>query len=327
MASTRRKTLPPDAPLVDRFKFATSAAAAGLWAAAISGTVHGLLELPVVVPIEASITQHQLNTKGFFWNLRDLARQRKLYFSLNTTAVGLVPKCCIHYAFINFWTTLLTKSGSLRSCSWEEQSAVGVATGASEVVFLTPFNYVKFRMQRPEYGYRSMFDCLGRTIREKGVSAFWNGTSAIFFRNSICMFGMLGMQKPVGNALPAMEGHAHIKTFLTGVLCGVIGAFLSYPFEMLRAARQHDVPFFEEMLRKGPRRLFAGFLPGAFRLTFHSAALGFVIPQMDRFVDSFEQVRSLRKRVVGEPYVPPERKVALPESGPALPESGARPAA
>uniref|UniRef100_A0A0G4HEE9 Mitochondrial carrier protein n=1 Tax=Chromera velia CCMP2878 TaxID=1169474 RepID=A0A0G4HEE9_9ALVE len=283
--------------LAGKIQFAAHKALSGVWAATISGTLHGLVELPFVVPIEASITQQQLNNKGFFWNFRDLANQKKLYFSLNTTAVGLIPKCVLHYAWMNFWTTMVCKSGSLRQSTFREQALVGLMTGGSEVVFLTPFNYVKFRMQRPEYGYTSMWNCITRTIAEKGPWAFWNGTQAIFFRNSICMFGMLGLQQPVKNALPEKWNNT-LRTFTGGVLCGVIGAFMSYPFEMLRAARQHDVSFKEEMLSKGFKRMFAGFAPGAFRLTFHSAVLGFIIPEMDRFAKSLDKTGAMIGRAL-----------------------------
>eukprot|EP00993_Chasmostoma_nieuportense_P002171 NODE_2992_length_1050_cov_147.080173_g2852_i0.p1 GENE.NODE_2992_length_1050_cov_147.080173_g2852_i0~~NODE_2992_length_1050_cov_147.080173_g2852_i0.p1 ORF type:complete len:319 (+),score=43.08 NODE_2992_length_1050_cov_147.080173_g2852_i0:59-958(+) len=256
---------------------ALAAASRLAWAAVLGGTLHGLIELPVVVPIEASITQTQLNGQGFIHNFKHLFKTRALYRSLNTTAVGLIPKCWIHYAWLNFYIQLFVPSGNLRQASKKESILCGVATGGSEVLFLTPFNFVKFRMQRPEWGYKSMFDCIVRVRKEEGIFAFWKGTHAVFWRNSICMMGMVGGYNTVEQALPT---NMYFKAVCAGAITGIIGSFFSYPFEMLRAARQHNVPFYEEMLSKGPKRMLAGYLPGAARIVMHSAALGVIIPRM-----------------------------------------------
>jgi hypothetical protein len=251
-------------------------ASANAWAAVLGGTIHGLIELPIVVPIEASITQTQINAKSFLWNFKELAKNRQLYRSLGTTAVGLIPKCWIHYAWLNFYIALLVPSGNLRQATKVESALCGLATGGSEVIFLTPINFVKFRMQRPEWGYKNMLDCLVRVYKEEGPLAYWKGTGAVFCRNSICMFGMVGFYNTVEAALPTMP----FKAVAAGALCGVIGSFLSYPFEMLRAAKQHNISFWDEMYAKGYKRLLAGYVPGAARIVMHSAALGVLIPKM-----------------------------------------------
>jgi len=247
------------------------------WAAVIGGTVHGLMELPVVVPIEASITQTQLNAKSFVWNFTDLFRKRALYRSLPTTAVGLIPKCWIHYAWLNFYIQLLVPSGDLKKATKKESAICGMSTGASEVVFLTPFNFVKFRMQRPEWQYKGMVDCIVRVYKEEGLLAYWKGTHAVFWRNSICMLGMVGFYNTVEGLLPP---GISFRALCAGSLCGIIGSFMSYPFEMLRAARQHNVSFYDEMFMQGWRRMLAGYVPGAIRIVMHSAALGIIIPRM-----------------------------------------------
>lgn len=264
---------------------ALKSAAGTAWAAVIGGTVHGLMELPVVVPIEASITQTQLNAKGFIYNFTDLFKQRALYRSLPTTAVGLIPKCWIHYAWLNFYIQLLVPSGDLRKADKRQSALCGVATGASEVIFLTPFNFVKFRMQRPEWQYKGMIDCITRVYKEEGVLAYWKGTHAVFWRNSICMLGMVGFYNTVEHCLPA---GTPFRALCTGSLCGVIGSFMSYPFEMLRAARQHNVSFYDEMYSQGFRRMLAGYVPGAIRIVMHSAALGIIIPRMKAMAGGME---------------------------------------
>eukprot|EP00996_Jenningsia_fusiforme_P001153 NODE_2053_length_1310_cov_328.849326_g1867_i0.p1 GENE.NODE_2053_length_1310_cov_328.849326_g1867_i0~~NODE_2053_length_1310_cov_328.849326_g1867_i0.p1 ORF type:complete len:300 (-),score=62.07 NODE_2053_length_1310_cov_328.849326_g1867_i0:327-1226(-) len=263
------------------------------WAAVIGGTLHGLMELPLVVPIEASITQTQINAKSFMWNFGDLFKRRMLYRSLFTTACGLIPKCWIHYAWLNFYIQLLIPSGDLRKASKKQSAMCGILTGASEVVFLTPFNFVKFRMQRPEWQYKSMFDCVARVYREEGPLAYWKGTHAVFWRNSICMLGMVGFYNTVEQSLPA---DMPFKALAAGSLCGIAGSFMSYPFEMLRAARQHNLSFREEMWGKGWRRMLAGYVPGACRIVLHSAALGILIPRMKEMSEGVGWFKSVGKQ-------------------------------
>ena len=85
---------------------------------------------------------------------------------------------------------------------------------------------------RPEWGYKGMVDCCVRVAKEEGFLAFRKGTHAVFWRNSVCLLGMVGFYNTVNNCLPA---GTPFKALATGSLCGVIGSFMSYPFEMLRS--------------------------------------------------------------------------------------------
>lgn len=46
-------------------------------------------------------------------------------------------------------------------------------------------------MQRPEWGYTGMLNAVATIHRDEGIFAFWKGIEAVFFRNSICMLGMV----------------------------------------------------------------------------------------------------------------------------------------
>lgn len=43
-----------------------------------------------------------------------------------TTAVGLIPKCWIHYAWLNFYIALLVPSGNLKQATKQQSALVGV---------------------------------------------------------------------------------------------------------------------------------------------------------------------------------------------------------
>jgi len=61
--------------------------------------------------------------------------------------------------------------------------------GFTATCFGSPFDVVKTRMMRG--GYSSVFDCVGRTVREEGFGGFYNGFTANFMRIglwNICMF-------------------------------------------------------------------------------------------------------------------------------------------
>ena len=61
---------------------------------------------------------------------------------------------------------------------------------------------------------------------------------------------------------------------------------VSYPFEMMRAARTHNISFMDEIVRKGPHRILAGWAPGAVRLVVTSAIMGSIIPHLKAFSNS-----------------------------------------
>ena len=61
----------------------------------------------------------------------------------------------------------------------------------------SPINFVKFRMQRPEWGYTGMMNAIVTINRDEGPLAFWKGVEAVFMRNTICMLGMVYGYKEV----------------------------------------------------------------------------------------------------------------------------------
>ena len=121
---------------------------ANVLSSAIGGMVHACVEQPVTTPIEASITQMQINGKGFFYNFRQLANLgvvNGLYRAFPAAMIGAAPKAVVHYGFLNYWINFHVSDGDIRSATKFESAMIGFSTGASEVLFTTPLNFVKFR--------------------------------------------------------------------------------------------------------------------------------------------------------------------------------------
>lgn len=67
---------------------------------AIGGIVHACIEQPITTPVEASITQMQINGKGFFANFKELYSRgiwNGLYRAFPTAMAGAAPKAVVHY--------------------------------------------------------------------------------------------------------------------------------------------------------------------------------------------------------------------------------------
>jgi len=247
---------------------------AAVWA----GMLHASIETPIVIPIEASITQTQINGQNFFSNFKTLFQEGAMYRSLPMAWAAAGPKAAVHYSWLTLYLNAFVPSGSMRDATLSESVKVGLATGMSEVGFITPLNMVKFRMQRPEWGYTGTLDAIQTIARTEGVAAFWKGTLPSFCRNSVCMAGMLGGYRGVEDQLPEWVGSR--RHLLAGMIGGLSGSLMSYPFEMWRAAQMHNRSFKDEMLSKGPKRLLAGWAPGATRLVITSGVMGELLPRM-----------------------------------------------
>ena len=254
-------------------------------ASAIGGSLHAVIEQPIATPIEASITQTQVNGRGFLVNFNDLFHQGALYRALPTALVGAVPKAVVHYSILNIFINTFAPNGDMKNCDSKTATLIGMATGATEVFLTNPLNFVKFRMQRPEWGYTGMVDAVKTIYKDEGAGAFWKGTGPTFLRNAICNGGMVGGYKFTEAALAKSDldipdGPRH---FVAGAAGGLIGSFVSYPMEMLRAAQQHNMSFMDEIVRQGPQRLLSGWAPGACRLIMTAAIMGSIIPHLKNF--------------------------------------------
>ena len=84
----------------------------------------------------------------------------------------------------------------------------GLLAAVSAVSIGCPFDVVKTRMQSKNVQYNGVIDCIARTLRFDGPSAFYKGVVPMFLRNAswnITMFITLEQIKKVVFQAPKKE--------------------------------------------------------------------------------------------------------------------------
>jgi hypothetical protein len=72
------------------------------------------IETPIVIPIEASITQTQINGKNFISNFKTLFQEGAMYRSLPMAWMAAGPKAAVHYSWLTLYMNAFVPSGSMR---------------------------------------------------------------------------------------------------------------------------------------------------------------------------------------------------------------------
>jgi hypothetical protein len=240
-------------------------------AAVLSGIAHAFIEQPIVTPIGAVITQTQCNGNSAVSNCIDLFQRRALYRSLPVGIAGAVPKAVINYSVLCAYMQWILGDIDIRKATKTEAGIIGLLTGASQVFLVTPINFLRFRMMRPEWGYKNTMDAIYRIKREEGVLAFWKGTQACFYRDGLAMLSAWSTFKACDDEFPVDMPCRHLAA---GAVGGLVSSLLTYPLEMWRAAKMHNMHFWKDIASKGPRRLLAGYFPGAVYIMCSSAIMG-----------------------------------------------------
>eukprot|EP00741_Cyanophora_paradoxa_P013072 tig00020675_g12625.t1 len=200
--------------------------------------------------------------------------------------LGAIPKGTLHYGIMVAASELLVPEaeGDMSKANSSQAAIVGAVTGALEVVVTNPINLVKFRLQRPELGYRGATDAVRKIYEMEGLSAFWKGSLWTVARNSVFNATMMAIFQHLTEDPRSPGGHrgSNSRAVFAGSVGGAVGSVASYPFEMLRCARQQNLCFRKEFLDQGPGRIFSGWFPGACRLVVTSSVTGWIIPRIGR---------------------------------------------
>jgi len=116
------------------------------------------------------------------------------------------------------------------------------AAGTSAVISVTgihPIDVVKTRLQVSGQGTRN-YKSLGihgtmKTIlKEEGLSAFWKGIGAAWFREASYTSLRLGLYSPIKKAMGVNNQSNFFLKFLAGSAAGGIGSFVGNPFDVIK---------------------------------------------------------------------------------------------
>ena len=259
----------------------------GVLSVGILGLAHAAIEQPMCTPVGAAVAQTQVNGRAFSENFMDLYKRRALYRSLPSALVGSVPKSITHYFFFSCFSDVFLAGGDIAKASAAQAAYTGVATGVAEAFVATPLNFVRARMQRPEWGYTSTAGCVRAVVQKEGVTAFYKGLGPTLLRNPLCNGVTWYTLKSLDNSLPEFSG----RWFVCGAVGGVFGSLVSYPFELARVLQSHNIPLASfSPSSVGFLRMFRGWAPGATHLTFSSALMALIAPNLRPLRDFLEGV-------------------------------------
>eukprot|EP01060_Flectonema_neradi_P037280 TRINITY_DN7462_c0_g1_i1.p1 TRINITY_DN7462_c0_g1~~TRINITY_DN7462_c0_g1_i1.p1 ORF type:complete len:293 (+),score=38.46 TRINITY_DN7462_c0_g1_i1:64-879(+) len=245
--------------------------------AVISGSAHAALEQPTILvscPIVAATERCRTNGRRFAANIREMHLKGQLWRSKNAQMMASLPKSVTYYLLFRSYTDLVGGSEKLNDPT--KTAMIGMLTGATEPIVTAPFNFVNYRMQLPDWGYRGVRDCVSRVYKTEGLTAFWSGLAPTIVRNSVhggCMWYSIPLiESKLSDDTPA-------KKLVAGAAGGLVGSFFSYPFEMVRASmvQQFDL---RRIQKQGMSRLFAGWAPGATYLTVSGAIVNYLLPMI-----------------------------------------------
>ena len=259
----------------DRYKMTTCDVQTRLVGALLSGGVHAALEQPTILvscPIVAATERCRTNGRRFAANIKEMHLKGQLWRSKNAQMMASLPKSVTYYLLFRSYTDLVVGGDKMNDPI--KTATVGMLTGATEPLITTPFNFVNYRMQLPDWGYRGVRDCVSRVYQKEGLTAFWSGLTPTIVRNSVhggCMWYSIPLlESKLSDETPA-------KKLVAGAAGGLVGSFFSYPFEMLRASKVHQFDI-RRIQKQGMSRLFAGWAPGATYLTVSGAIVNCILP-------------------------------------------------
>lgn len=147
-----------------------------------------------------------------------------------------------------FWTKMsLSKS--------TRDVLAGTSGGIAQVLVGQPFDIVKVRLQTSAPGqYKSIVDCAGQILKNKGVLGFYSGTLTPLLGVGACVsiqFGVVGAIKRYfenENKLKGITQLTNLQLYTAGALAGTANSVVAGPIEHIRIRLQAQ----QEIVFKGP---------------------------------------------------------------------------
>jgi len=252
-----------------------------------AGAFANVSECCVFHPLDSVKTRFQLqrDANSVVGTLRDMVRHgglREVYRGL-LPAVGMqAPRGMIKFFTNETALGRFTRAGDKPQAS--AAIAAGFAAGATESLFITPFELVKVRLQSAANlaTYRNTADAVRQIVRGEGIAALWLGLEATMLRNgswNAAYFGGIHVLRSTGFT-GSEPGRSALVSFCQGTLAGMLGSCFSNPIDVCKSRLQEQPrgsgarPGFlalAKMLRtvatrEGIPALYRGFVPKLLRL-------------------------------------------------------------
>ncbi|CAJ1383375.1 unnamed protein product [Effrenium voratum] len=181
---------------------------------------------------------------------------------------------------------MLEKRGHRKT--WARELVAGMCSGGPEALVTTPFQVVKIRMQNKDLvqHYANDFDCLIKVLLEEGPQALLAGLQSTVIRNCVwngVYFGTISFLSSSTDQRDGLVGG--VQRLGTGLCAGMFATCFNAPFDVAKSRIQQaksesgsrtTFGVLADILRhEGPRALYKGFVPKAWRMGV-GGAVGFV---------------------------------------------------
>lgn len=176
-----------------------------------------------------------------------------------------------------------------------ESIVVGGISGLGTRFVIAPIDFVKIRYQLNGIhvgGPQNVWHIITTAYKNEGIRSFWKGNlpaSFLYVSYSACQFGTLrSMNKFLSTFSYTKEFSEPAKQFLSGGVSGIVGTFLTYPFDYLRtrgAASTRSGTMWKTIAETWQRERIFGFYHGI------SSALVSVFPYMGVFFGTYSYLR------------------------------------
>lgn len=170
----------------------------------------------------------------------------RLYRGVLPPLIAEAPKRAIKFGANEQWGFALKKLFSLDRLTALQAGFVGSLAGATEAMFVTPFELVKVRLQdRSSLKlYTGTVDCMRKVAAQEGVLTFYHGLEATIWRHATWsgMYFMIvqGFRTAFPERSTATKEESMMRNFAAGTLGGVMGVLVNTPFDVVKSRIQNQ---------------------------------------------------------------------------------------
>lgn len=170
----------------------------------------------------------------------------RLYRGVLPPLIAEAPKRAIKFGANEQWGFALKKLFTLDRLTALQAGFVGSMAGATEAVFVTPFELVKVRLQdRSSLKlYTGTVDCMRKVAAQEGVLTFYHGLEATIWRHAtwsgMYFMTVQGFRTAFPERSTASKEESMMRNFAAGTLGGVMGVLVNTPFDVVKSRIQNQ---------------------------------------------------------------------------------------